>query len=107
MAEPKSTVMVVEDTDALRRLEGYVLRKAGVDVVEMADGQEAWEALQESRPDLVLLDVRMPRMDGLELLQRMRATEGLRDLPVVMVTSLGTEADIAFAESFGISAYLV
>ena len=107
MAEAQSTVMVVEDTDALRRLVGYVLRKAGLTVVEMEDGLDAWEAVQVAPPSLILLDVRMPRMDGMEFLQRLRADPAYAAVRVLMLTSLSTESDIAYAESLGISGYLI
>jgi DNA-binding response OmpR family regulator len=107
MVETQSTVMVVEDTDALRRLVGYVLRKAGLTVIEMEDGLAAWEAIQVARPSLILLDVRMPRMDGMEFLQRLRADTVFAAVKVVMLTSLSTKSDIAYAESLGISGYLI
>jgi two-component system chemotaxis sensor kinase CheA len=100
-------VLLVEDSRTTRVLEAGILRAAGYAVVEAEDGAAAWELLQEHEVDLVLSDVDMPRLDGVELCRLVRRSPELADLPVVLVTSLGDEADRRRGVDAGASAYIV
>jgi putative two-component system response regulator len=82
----RSRVLVVDDTESVRSLFRKLLSSDGHDVVAAADGAAALEAVQLHRPDVVLLDVDMPTMDGLEVCRRLKADPGTRLTPVVMVT---------------------
>ena len=82
----RSRVLVVDDTESVRSLFRKLLSSDGHDVVAAADGAAALEAVQRHRPDVVLLDVDMPAMDGLEVCRRLKADPGTRLTPVVMVT---------------------
>jgi putative two-component system response regulator len=82
----RSRVLVVDDTESVRSLFRKLLATDGHDVVSAADGAAALEAVQRHRPDVVLLDVDMPTMDGLEVCRRLKADPGTRLTPVVMVT---------------------
>ncbi len=82
-----SKVLVVDDDPALAEMLGIVLRQEGLDAAFVADGDAALGAFRRERPDLVLLDLKMPRMSGLEVLGHLRADETTRDLPVVVLTS--------------------
>jgi putative two-component system response regulator len=82
----RSCVLVVDDTESVRSLFRKLLSTDGHDVVAAADGAAALEAVQRHRPDVVLLDVDMPTMDGLEVCRRLKADPGTRLTPVVMVT---------------------
>jgi putative two-component system response regulator len=82
----RSRVLVVDDTESVRSLFRKLLSTDGHDVVAAADGAAALEAVQRHRPDVVLLDVDMPTMDGLEVCRRLKADPGTRLTPVVMVT---------------------
>jgi CheY-like chemotaxis protein len=86
------------------------------DVVVVRDGVQAWEYLSRSgayanrvagSPALVLLDLKMPKMDGLEVLRKMRADEGLRSVPVVILTSSREERDVVESYRLGVNAYVV
>jgi CheY-like chemotaxis protein/chemotaxis signal transduction protein len=105
---PRSrTVLVVEDSEITRDLVTGILGGHGYHYLVAEDGYQGWQMLQEHHVDLVVTDVQMPRMDGLELLQRVRASETLSELPVVILTTLGDPADKARAMELGADGYLV
>src|SRR5690606_27673077 len=80
-------VLVVDDSVTMRKATGRLLERQGYKVLSARDGVEAMQLLQELTPDLLLLDVEMPRMDGFEVARQVRASERLRALPIVMITS--------------------
>jgi CheY-like chemotaxis protein len=88
-------ILVTDDDDAVRALVAVLLRKSDVEVRCARDGSDALGQLRAGpRPDLLLLDLCMPRLDGWQVLAALRADEGLRTLPVVVLTSLGTVEDL-------------
>jgi two-component system chemotaxis sensor kinase CheA len=105
-AEPPS-VLVVDDTAVVRELERSILEEAGYRVRTARDGREALAELTGGLPDLVVTDVDMPNLDGLELTRAIRADRALAGLPVVVVTSKAAEADRRRAMDAGADAYLV
>lgn len=90
---PAARVLVVDDRADSRKLLALRLRQDGHEVQEAADGETALALVQQATPDLVLLDVLMPGMDGLEVCRRLRALPALQAVPVVMVTSLDSTED--------------
>lgn len=86
-------LLVVEDEEALSALLEYNLGKEGFDVRLSADGEEALLAIEEDKPDLVLLDWMLPRLSGIEVCRRIRARGDTRDTPVIMLTARGEEED--------------
>ena len=86
-------ILIVEDEAALVALLDYNLGQEGFDVRVATDGDEAMLALTEDPPDLVLLDWMLPGISGIEICRRIRARDGLRDLPVIMLTARGEETD--------------
>jgi two-component system chemotaxis sensor kinase CheA len=104
---PKLRLLLVDDSFTTRALERSVLEVAGFDVVAVADGQEALGALELETFDIVVSDVSMPGMTGLELCETIRRNERLRRLPVVLVTSLGSDEDRLRGLSVGADAYIV
>ena len=86
-------VLVVEDEEALRQLLSYNLSKEGFSVALSADGDEALMALDEEKPDLVLLDWMLPNVSGVEICRQLRARSETRDIPVIMLTARGEEED--------------
>ena len=92
-AEPAARVLVAEDSIVVRALLRAQLRDRGYDVVEAVDGVQALSVAEEAAPDVILLDIQMPRMDGFETLQRLKADEDLRDIPVVLITGRTTADD--------------
>jgi two-component system chemotaxis sensor kinase CheA len=106
MAETvRRRLLVVDDSATIRALEKSILEAAGYDVAVAADGQEAWQLLLETGADLVVSDVEMPRMDGFTLTETIRASRQFRDLPVVLVTAMESEADKARGLAVGANAY--
>ncbi len=100
-------IWCVEDDPSIRELETYVLNSTGLEACGFEDGKVFWDTLQETQPDLVVLDVMLPGIDGLELLSRMKASEKFRDIPVIMATAKGTEYDKVQSLDLGADDYLV
>ncbi len=102
-----ASILVVDDALTVRELQRSILERAGHRVRTAVDGEAALALLAEERPDLVVCDVEMPRLDGFGLVRRIRALPALRSLPVLMVTSRGTEDDRRRGLEAGADAYLV
>jgi CheY-like chemotaxis protein len=102
-----STVLTVDDEPGARRALSRVLARAGYHTVGAADGREALRALEQSAPDLVLLDVMMPGLSGLELLEILHDDARWRSLPVVMMTAISDTHTVNRAHQLGAKAYLV
>ena len=100
-------IWCVEDDPSIRELETYVLNFTGLEACGFEDGQVFWDTLQETQPDLVILDVMLPGIDGVELLSRMKASEKFRDIPVIMATAKGTEYGKVQSLDLGADDYLV
>lgn len=103
------TVLIVDDSPSVRRVSTNLVRNAGWNPVQARDGMEALEYLNnaETIPDLVLLDIEMPRMDGYQLLTTLRSSSVWRDLPVVMVTSRAGARHRDKAMDLGATDYMV
>ena len=86
-------IWCVEDDASIRDIEVYALQSTGLEARGFEDGTSFWEALQKQRPELVVLDVMLPGIDGIELLRRMKSSPELDSIPVVMATAKGTEYD--------------
>lgn len=106
-AAEQPTILVVEDSVTTRTLEKNILEAAGFRVRVAADGAEGWDRLQSGSYDLVLTDIEMPRMDGFELVGRIRADQRHRQLPVVLVTSRDSREDRERSIQMGADAYVV
>lgn len=100
-------IWCVEDDASIRDIEVYTLSSTGFDARGFDDGVSFWSALQTQKPDLVVLDVMLPGVDGIELLQRMKASAELRTIPVVMATAKGAEYDRIRGLDLGADYYLV
>ena len=100
-------IWCVEDDPSIRELETYALNNTGFTACGFEDGLSFWEALQNTQPELVILDVMLPEIDGLELLTRMKADPQLRHIPVIMATAKGTEYDKVQSLDLGADDYLV
>lgn len=100
-------IWCVEDDASTRDIEVYTLTSTGFEGRGFDDGVSFWSALQTQKPDLVVLDVMLPGVDGIELLQRMKASAELRTIPVVMATAKGAEYDRIRGLDLGADYYLV
>lgn len=99
-------VMVVDDSITMRKVTGRVLERHNYEVVTAKDGVDALERMEERVPDLMLLDIEMPRMDGYELATQMRADARLRGVPIIMITSRTGEKHRQRAIEIGVQRYL-
>lgn len=100
------TIMVVDDSITVRKVTARLLKRQGMDVITAKDGVDAIAQLQERVPDLMLLDVEMPRMDGYELAKQVRNTAGWSHIPIIMITSRTGAKHREHAEKIGINRYL-
>jgi two-component system chemotaxis sensor kinase CheA len=109
LAEPRrrQRVLVADDSLTTRTMERYILEAAGYEVALAGDGAEALALLQEHGSDVLVSDIEMPGLDGIELTARVRAEPLLRDLPVILVTSLDSATDRERGLQAGADAYLV
>src|SRR3989344_686689 len=106
MAE-KPKILVVEDEEILLTALKEELSNGGYEVEGAVDGQDGLDKVKAFKPGLVLLDLVMPRMDGMEMLQRLKGDSELRDIPVVILTNLSDYERISEALSLGAMDYLV
>lgn len=100
------TILVVDDEDDLLSLLDYNLKQEGFEVVLARDGVEAIEQTQEHEPDLIILDVMMPKMNGIEVCQRLRKDAHLRTIPIMMLTARTEEEDQVEGLDVGADIYL-
>ena len=100
------TVMIVDDSVTVRKVTSRLMERQGFAVATAKDGVDAMNQLQTIRPDVVLLDIEMPRMDGFEVLRSVRRDENLKDLPVIMITSRTGEKHKQQAMELGVNQYL-
>jgi chemosensory pili system protein ChpA (sensor histidine kinase/response regulator) len=101
-----ATIVVVDDSVTVRKATSRLLERNGYRVLTARDGLEAMQLLQEVKPDLMLLDIEMPRMDGFEVARQVRASEPLRGLPIAMITSRSGDKHREKALGLGVNRYL-
>jgi two-component system phosphate regulon response regulator PhoB len=102
----KSKVLVVDDEPDARELAEFNLKRAGFEVVTAADGAEALQKIRESVPNLIVLDVMLPEMDGLEVCKAIRADPRTANVPVIMLTAKAAEIDRVLGLELGADDYL-
>ena len=101
------TILVVDDEPIFVRIISDRLKRSGYRVIAATDGQEAIERAIQEKPDLILLDVLMPGLDGHAALERLRQMEETRSTPVIMLTGLDQMQHVARASSMGVADYVV
>lgn len=107
MIRERQRVLVVEDEEDISELIRFNLDCEGFSVTTVADGEHALQAVQRQRPDLVILDLMLPGMPGVEVCKRLRAGEGTARLPIVIVTAKSSEADRVVGLEMGADDYVV
>ena len=85
-------ILVVDDTKSIREIVSYLLRNRGFDVVEAADGQDAWEKATTLLPDLIVLDAMIPKKTGFEICEQLKRDERWKRIPVLMLTAITRES---------------
>ncbi len=105
--DSKRLVMIIEDDKFLRELAGQKLEKEGFNVMGESSGKEALEVMRNRKPDVIILDLILPGMDGYEVLQEIKGDVILANIPVIILSNLGQEEDIAKAKQLGATDYMV
>ena len=101
------TILLVEDDRFLRRACEVSLRQRGLTVQTAVDGEEALQAIRADRPALVLLDLLLPKMTGLDVLRALRSDVETRDVPVLVLSNSSNERDVQEVKALGVVGYLV
>jgi len=103
----QKNILIVEDDELITQMYMASLASAAFHVELQKDGQAGWEAMQKYVPDLIILDFMMPKLNGIEVLKKIRADERLKNVPVVIMSSLMADADKQRALDAGATAYWV
>ncbi len=100
-------ILISEDEKDIRDLISFTLRFAGHEVIATANGEEAFQHAQSDLPDLVLMDVRMPKMTGYEACAKMKELDATRDIPVVFLSAKGQDTEVKTGLSLGAAEYIL
>jgi twitching motility two-component system response regulator PilG len=103
---PGKKILLVEDQESLLKLESILLTSRGFEVRGVSDGQAALAAIEEDIPDLMLLDIMLPDMDGFEICRMVKENERTRKIPVIMVTARKSSMDVQLSKEVGADAYI-
>lgn len=107
MAQKKLKILVVEDEKPLREVLLFKFQKEGFEAIAACDGEEGLKLAGEERPDLIMLDIVMPKMDGMTMLQKLRKEDWGKDIPVVLLTNLSESEKVLGSLEKGVHDYLV
>ena len=99
-------ILVVEDQEDNRRILRDLLGNAGFELIEAESGEDALSAVMTRRPDLILMDIQLPQMDGYEATRRIKSNPDMKAVPIIAVTSYALAGDDAKAQAAGCSAYV-
>ncbi len=102
----KKKILIVEDEESLLKLESILLTSKGYEVHGVGDGRAALEAVASIKPDLVLLDIMLPEIDGFEVCRRIKANEETSHIPVIMLTAKKSREDMTRGEQVGADWYI-
>lgn len=102
----RKKILLVDDSSTILMMEKFILRNGAYEIVTASDGEEGVRKALEHRPDLVLLDVIMPKMGGFEACRRMREEEATRTTPIIMVTTRGEATNVETGWTAGCSDYI-
>ena len=102
----RKKILLVDDADTILMMERMILNKGGYELITAKDGQEAVAKAVTERPDLILLDIVMPRMNGLEALKQLRSQEATKAIPIMMVTTRGEEENVEAGYVSGCDEYI-
>lgn len=102
----KKKILIADDSTVFRQLEAKLLEARGYEVVHAADGVEALRQAVDHEPDLILLDIQMPVMDGVQVLATLKKQEQTRDIPVIVITTIGRDKDREILLRGGANAFM-
>lgn len=102
-----ATIVMAEDEEHIGRMVVFKLEKEGYQITWVKDGEAALVAIKEKKPELILLDIMMPKKDGLEVLIELKNDNNLKHIPVVMLTAKGREVDVVSGIDKGAADYII
>jgi two-component system chemotaxis response regulator CheY len=103
----KKVILVADDSPTIRKFVSFSLAAKGFKIISATDGMEALEKLPNYSIDLIITDLNMPNVDGFELIRSVRENKNYEDIPIIILSSLGSEKDIERGLSIGANSYLV
>ena len=107
MANGKKTILLVEDDTMISSMYGTKFEQSNFEVLMANNGADGLELALANKPDLILLDIIMPQLDGFTVLEKLKADPKTKNIPVILLTNLGTEEDIKKGQELGAKDYLV
>lgn len=99
-------ILVADDSPFVLEIVETVLKSEGFDVITASDGTEAWNKIQQEKPDVVIVDIIMPGMNGYQICEKIKQSEELKHLPVLVLTTKAQDKDIELAQSSGADLYM-
>lgn len=102
----KPRILIIEDDHNILISIEFLLKGAGYDVITANNGLRGWAAIEDQRPDLIVLDIMLPLIDGYELCRRVRSTPSLQNMKIILLSARGREAEIEKGLQLGADAYL-
>lgn len=107
MSEEKRKILIIEDDVFIRDIYQVKFSQEGFEVIIAENGMEGLKALEKAIPDVILLDIIMPYMDGMETLKRIKKEENFKNIPIIMLTNISEKEKITESEEFGVKDYLI
>jgi len=107
MGKEKNKILIIEDDATISAMYKSKFEADGFEILIAADGADGLEAAKKEKPDLVMLDIIMPRMDGFSVLAELKKSQKTKNIPVIMLTNLGTDEDKDKARALGVIDYIV
>jgi len=107
MSEQKTKVLIIEDEEILINMYKSKFEREGFEVYQALNGKNGLDQVKENKPDIILLDIIMPEMDGFMVLKDLKSNSETQNIPVIMLTNLGQEEDIEKGKELGAKDYLV
>jgi len=102
----KYKILIVDDEEDIRQVVGKFLVSNGYDVLTAEDGAKGWEIIQKQTPDLIILDLVMPIMDGVELLKKIKEHPSFQEIPVILLTGKSSDKDVLSGYAWGADYYI-
>ncbi len=103
----KKKVLIVEDDEFLRSLTAKRLEKENYEIITAVDGESALTIAADTKPDMILLDLLLPGLNGFQVLEKIKADDGLKSIPIIVFSNLGQKEDIEKAKNLGANDFLI
>lgn len=107
MTEKKYNILLIEDEEMLANMYETKFKNEGFDIRKALDGETGLKMAAEAKPDIILLDIIMPKLDGFSVLKKIKENDKLKNVPVILLTNLGQDEDIKKGQTLGATGYLV